>query len=157
MTLRIGAHAPPFDLPATDGTSHGVLAESNPPATVVVFTCNHCPYALAWHERIAAVARDYAEHDVVVMNINSNDAERYPRDSFEAMVARVEADPEDRPDNMQLVAEKLELILGMLRAKAQGVGGKGGTGDSGLLIDPGSSQMERLERNDSTSIMPGQS
>ncbi len=69
----------------------------------------------------------------------------------------VEADPEDRPDNMQLVAEKLELILGMLRAKAQGVGGKGGTGDSGLLIDPGSSQMERLDRNDSTSIMPGQS
>ena len=29
-------------------------------ATVVVFTCNHCPYALAWHERLADVARDYA-------------------------------------------------------------------------------------------------
>ena len=97
MTLRIGAHAPPFDLPATDGESHGVVAEHNPPATVVVFTCNHCPYALAWHERIAAVARDYAEHDVVVLNINSNDAHRYPRDSFEAMVARVEADPDDWP------------------------------------------------------------
>ncbi len=67
-----------------------------------------------------------------------------------------EADPEDRPDSMQLVAEKLELILGMLRAKAQGTALRAGTGDSGLLIDPGSSQVERLDRNDSTSIMPGQ-
>jgi peroxiredoxin len=110
MTLRIGAHAPAFDLPATDGESHGVAAEANPPATVVVFTCNHCPYALAWHERIAAVARDYAEHDVIVLNVNSNDAERYPRDSFEAMVARVAAEPEDWPmpylhDETQDVAE----------------------------------------------------
>lgn len=110
MTLRIGAHAPAFDLPATDGTSHGVVAESNPPATVVVFTCNHCPYALAWHERIAAVARDYAEHGVVVLNVNSNDADRFPRDGFEAMVARVEAEPDDWPmpylhDETQDVAE----------------------------------------------------
>ena len=68
----------------------------------------------------------------------------------------VEPDPEDRPDSMQLVAEKLELVLGMLRARAQGKGAKPDTGDSGLLIDPGSSQVERLDRNDSTSIMPGQ-
>jgi len=110
MSLRVGAHAPPFDLPATDGTEHGVVQESNPPATVIVFTCNHCPYALAWHDRIAAVAEDYAEHGVVVLNVNSNDAERYPRDSFEAMVARVEADPGDWPmpylrDESQSVAE----------------------------------------------------
>ena len=110
MSLRIGAHAPPFDLPATDGTSAGVALESNPPATVIVFTCNHCPYALAWHDRIAAVATDYAEHGVEVLNINSNDAERYPRDSFEAMVRRVEADPGDwprpyLPDETQDVAE----------------------------------------------------
>jgi hypothetical protein len=60
------------------------------PATVVVFTCNHCPYALAWHERIAAVARDY--QDVKVLAINSNDAERYPRDSYDAMRERVASD-----------------------------------------------------------------
>jgi hypothetical protein len=55
-----------------------------------VFTCNHCPYALAWHERIVAVARDYADRGVRVLAINSNDSERYPRDSLQAMRARVE-------------------------------------------------------------------
>jgi hypothetical protein len=52
-----------------------------------VFTCNHCPYALAWHDRIAAAARDYP--DVRFLAINPNDAERYPRDSYEAMQQRV--------------------------------------------------------------------
>lgn len=97
MTLRISERAPAFDLPATDGTRAGVAEATNPPATVIVFTCNHCPYALAWHDRIAAVAADYAEHGVLVLNVNSNDAERYPRDSFAAMVERVAAEPGDWP------------------------------------------------------------
>ena len=57
-------------------------------ATVMVFTCNHCPYALAWQERIADVARDYHDRGVRVVAINSNDAGRYPRDSYEAMQER---------------------------------------------------------------------
>jgi hypothetical protein len=56
---------------------------------VVVFTCNHCPYALAWQDRIADTARDYAPRGVRFLAINSNDAERYPRDSYEAMQQRV--------------------------------------------------------------------
>ena len=55
----------------------------------MVFTCNHCPYALAWHDRLLAVAADYADRVQVVL-VNPNDAERYPRDSFEAMRARLE-------------------------------------------------------------------
>jgi AhpC/TSA family len=55
-----------------------------------VFTCNHCPYALGWHERLLQVARDYPQ--VTFLAINPNDAERYPADSYEAMQARVEAD-----------------------------------------------------------------
>jgi len=57
----------------------------------VVFTCNHCPYALAWHERIAAAARDYAGR-VNFLAVNPNDGRRYPADSFDAMRERVEAD-----------------------------------------------------------------
>jgi hypothetical protein len=57
--------------------------------TVVAFTCNHCPYALAWHDRLTQVARGY---DVTFLAVNPNDAERYPRDSFDEMKARVEAD-----------------------------------------------------------------
>jgi peroxiredoxin len=83
----IGDHAPAFVLSDTEGITH---EPGQAPATVVVFTCNHCPYALAWHERIVAVARDYADRGVRVLAINSNDSERYPRDSLEAMRARVE-------------------------------------------------------------------
>ena len=77
-----------FDLLATDGTRHA-LAGSGAPATVVYWTCNHCPYALAWEDRIHAVAADYAERGVRVLAINSNDGERYPADSPDAMAARV--------------------------------------------------------------------
>jgi peroxiredoxin len=93
-TIAVGAAAPPFDLPDTDGTRHSLGGEGAPaaPATVVVFTCNHCPYALAWHDRLMAVAADYADRDVTTLFINSNDAERYPRDSFEAMRDRVKGD-----------------------------------------------------------------
>jgi len=97
MSLHIGDLAPAFELPATDGTTAGIAAGQTAPATVIVFTCNHCPYALAWHARIAAVARDYGSRGVRVLNVNSNDADRYPRDSWAAMVARVEAEPREWP------------------------------------------------------------
>ena len=85
--MKLGEQAHPFELPGTDGATHAL--EGVP--TAVVFTCNHCPYALAWHDRLLAVARDY-EGRAPVLLINPNDAKRYPRDSFEAMKARVEAD-----------------------------------------------------------------
>ena len=86
MTLAIGDRAPEQRLPDTDGAEH---SPGDAPATVVVFTCNHCPYALAWHGRLADVARDYADRGVRVLFINPNDAERYPADSYEAMQKRV--------------------------------------------------------------------
>ena len=58
--------------------------------TAVIFTCNHCPYALGWHDRLLQLARDY--DDVTFLAINPNDAERYPADSYEAMRERVESD-----------------------------------------------------------------
>jgi peroxiredoxin len=91
MTLSIGDAAPDFDLPDTNGGSRS-LSDGDAAATVVVFTCNHCPYALAWHDRILDVARDYADRGVRFLQINSNDAERYPRDSYEAMQQRVAAE-----------------------------------------------------------------
>ena len=52
MTIAIGEQAPDFELPDTDGRQLVTPADGDQ-ATVVVFTCNHCPYALAWHDRIA--------------------------------------------------------------------------------------------------------
>jgi peroxiredoxin len=82
----IGEPAPPFSLPDTQGTAHEPIRGET---TVVVFTCNHCPYALAWHERLIDVARDYSGRHVRMLQINPNDANRYPRDSVEAMRERV--------------------------------------------------------------------
>ena len=89
MPTAIGERAPDFELPATDGERQALSAEGAP-ATVVYWTCNHCPYALAWHERLLDVARDYSDRGVRVLAISSNDPERYPGDSFEAMVERVQ-------------------------------------------------------------------
>jgi peroxiredoxin len=87
MSTAVGTEAPTFSLPDTDGVEH---SPGDAPATLVVFTCNHCPYALAWHDRILAVARDYP--DVNVLAVSSNDAVRYPSDSYDAMRERVQAD-----------------------------------------------------------------
>ncbi|HEX6714702.1 MAG TPA: thioredoxin family protein [Thermoleophilaceae bacterium] len=83
--IAIGDKAPSFTLPDTNG---GDVAFPDGRPTVVVFTCNHCPYALAWHDRLLAVASDYS--DVQTVLINPNDSERYPRDSFDAMRERLE-------------------------------------------------------------------
>jgi hypothetical protein len=77
-----------FTLPDTAGTPH---APGDAPVTVVVFTCNHCPYALAWHERLIAVARDVADRGVRTLHVCSNDAERFPADGPERMAERVAA------------------------------------------------------------------
>src|SRR4051794_34711737 len=79
-----------FTHPDTDGTPTPLDLDGHS-ATVVVFTCNHCPYALAWHDRLQAVARDYADRGVRVVQVNSNDAVKYPRDSVEVMRERVAA------------------------------------------------------------------
>ena len=89
MTVAIGDPAPAFRLPDTTGRQVSFGGDGTG-ATVVVFTCNHCPYALAWHDRIAQAARDYAGQEVRFLAINSNDSERYPRDSYQAMQTRVE-------------------------------------------------------------------
>jgi len=81
----IAETVPSFSLPDTTGNQYGLEG-----VTVVVFTCNHCPYALAWHDRLLAVARDYADRGVRMLLVNPNDAERYPRDSFDAMRERVD-------------------------------------------------------------------
>jgi peroxiredoxin len=87
--LSPGEQAPSFELPDTDG---GLHAPDGASATVVVFTCNHCPYALAWHDRLMQAARDYADRGVRFLAINPNDSERYPADSYEAMKQRVAAE-----------------------------------------------------------------
>ncbi|MFC7484696.1 thioredoxin family protein [Luedemannella flava] len=77
-----------FTLPRAEGGDLTV-DPSAAPATVVVFTANHCPYALAWHERVQQVARDYADQGVAVIQINPNNQVTHPNDSTAASARRV--------------------------------------------------------------------
>jgi hypothetical protein len=102
--VNVGDVAPDFSLPDTNGEEHGPDG-----LTVVVFTCNHCPYALAWHERIVGAARDY--DGVRFLAVNPNDAERYPADSYEAMKQRVASEDWPMPylrDESQEVARAFD-------------------------------------------------
>ena len=85
MSFELGDRVPAFTLDDTEGTAHAVPADPAPPATVLVVTCNHCPYVIAWNPRLRAAAEDYAPRDVRFLAINANDATRYPADSPAAM------------------------------------------------------------------------
>jgi peroxiredoxin len=88
MTLALGDQAPAFDLPGVDGRGHSLDEYAGAPALAVIWSCNHCPYVQAWEGRMAAIQRDYADRGVRLVAISSNDAEKYPEDSLEAMVER---------------------------------------------------------------------
>ena len=86
--LAVGDTAP--ELTLDDHAGHPVTVDpAAHRATVVVFTSNGCPYALAWHDRIQDVAREYAGQGVALFQVISNDVEQQPLDSAEVMAARV--------------------------------------------------------------------
>ena len=86
--LETGDPTPAFELPGTDGETHTLDSFDDDEALLVVFTCNHCPYAKAKHPALNAIAADY--DDVSVVGVNPNDPEAYEEDSFERMRELVE-------------------------------------------------------------------
>ena len=88
--LSVGGIAPLFTLPDARG-GDVTLDPSAAPATVVVFTANGCPYALAWHGRLQQVARDYDSQGVTLVQVVSNDETGHPEDSLESMRGRAAA------------------------------------------------------------------
>ncbi|MFC5366628.1 thioredoxin family protein [Salinirubrum litoreum] len=91
-SLRIvdeNEEAPSFELPGTDGETYTLDSFADNDALLIVFTCNHCPYAKAKEGALNAIAADY--DDVAVVGINPNDAEQYPDDSGEKMREYVES------------------------------------------------------------------
>lgn len=61
FTLEIGAKAPEFSLKGVDGQMHGFPDYADKAAVVVVVTCNHCPTAIQYEERLVQLQRDYAD------------------------------------------------------------------------------------------------
>ena len=69
----------------TDGRRVSIDAVRGKKGTLVVFSCNHCPWAKAWEGRIAAIGAEYVKKDVGVIMVNSNDPEEYPTDGISHM------------------------------------------------------------------------
>lgn len=76
------------EMKGVSGDSTTIAKEAGDKGTLVIFTCNHCPYVKAWEERIAAVGNDALTKDVGVIAINSNDPEKYPEDDMDEMKKR---------------------------------------------------------------------
>jgi peroxiredoxin len=81
-----GFEAPAFQLPATDGKTYSLDSFKESKGLLVIFMCNHCPYVVAVHERLSALARQYVPRGISVIGINSNDPLYKEADSFENMV-----------------------------------------------------------------------
>lgn len=72
-TLQIGAQAPDFSLQGVDGKTYTLNSFKNAPVLMVVFTCNHCPTAQAYEDRIIQITKDYQDKGVAVVAIMPND------------------------------------------------------------------------------------
>jgi len=86
--LKPGDPAPEFALPGVDGRTWKLGDFHDRKLLLVVFWCNHCPYVQAWEGRMIDLGRRYGPAGVGTILINANDAEAYPTDGFEPMVAR---------------------------------------------------------------------
>src|SRR5512143_371607 len=89
FTLEIGARAPTFALPGTDGKTWRLEDFRDASALVVFFTCNHCPYVLGSDEVTRETAEKFASRGVRFVGINSNSEQTHQDDDFSHMVQRM--------------------------------------------------------------------
>jgi len=81
--LQRGDSAPSFELAGADGETYRLEDFGDYEALLVVFTCNHCPYARAKMPELNRLSGEY--DDLAVVGINANDPKEYPDDSFGRM------------------------------------------------------------------------
>ena len=89
FTLQVGAKAPKFSLPATDGKKYQ-LDDFKSKYLVVFFTCNRCPYVTGSDEVTRATANKFKNRGVEFVGINSNSKNTYASDDLPHMVSRME-------------------------------------------------------------------
>ena len=85
---HVGDTARDFKLKNVDGKMVSLADSKKAKGYVVIFTCNHCPYAKAYEDRIIALHKKYAKKGFPVIAINPNDKDVAPDDSFEKMQER---------------------------------------------------------------------
>jgi peroxiredoxin len=72
-TLAIGDKAPDFKLPGVDGKDHSLASFAKAKLLAIVFTCNHCPTAQAYEDRLVQLHVDYKDKGVALVAISPND------------------------------------------------------------------------------------
>jgi peroxiredoxin len=85
--LPLGTSAPDFSLPDTDGNTVNLRDVASSKALLVIFMCNHCPYVKHVAQQLKSLSDDYMPKGLAVVGISSNDADKYPDDSLEAMAS----------------------------------------------------------------------
>ncbi len=85
---KVGDEAMNFTLKNIDDKMVSLSDYANEKGVVVIFTCNHCPYSVAYEDRIVALDKKYKKKGFPVVAINPNDPADYPEDSFENMKIR---------------------------------------------------------------------
>lgn len=83
---KVGDTVKDFKLKNVDGKFISLSEFDDAKGFIVIFTCNHCPYAKAYESRVMALDRIYKEKGYPVIAINPNDPVAVPDDSFESMV-----------------------------------------------------------------------
>ena len=91
FTLPLGASAPNFCLPATDGECYSLADFADAKILVISFTCNHCPGVIGTNPNLRDLAERFKGDGVVFVGINSNDAKNYPDDSPAKMAEEVKS------------------------------------------------------------------
>ena len=90
QAYQIGDEAIDFKLKNIDGKHISLSDYEDAKGFIVIFTCNHCPYSVAYEDRIIEIDKKYKSKGFPVIAINPNDPDLYPSDSFENMIIRSE-------------------------------------------------------------------
>ncbi|MEN9907423.1 MAG: hypothetical protein RLZZ540_564 [Bacteroidota bacterium] len=85
---KIGDTATDFKLKSVDGKMYSMSDYKSAKGFIVVFTCNHCPFAKKYEDRINDLAKKYKSKGYVLLAINPNDPVAEPADSFDMMKVR---------------------------------------------------------------------
>lgn len=85
---KVGDKAIDFKLKNIDGKAVSLADYDAAKGFIVVFTCNHCPFAIKYEDRINSLAKKYQTNGYPVIAINPNDSVQYPADSYAAMQVR---------------------------------------------------------------------
>ncbi|NJB70670.1 peroxiredoxin [Saonia flava] len=85
---EVGDYATDFSLMNINGKMVSMADFVDAKGFLVIFTCNSCPYAVAYEDRIIALDKKYKEMGIPVIAINPNNPEVQPKDSYEKMKVR---------------------------------------------------------------------